>query len=244
MSTLVICFCEKPYYLPAMVVVSNFQSLIVVLRLWWLLIAMKRKKTTNQYGNLVNYIPPFDPNSHIPFSTLFVSSVTDPSSCTLSIWAYFPLKHWVYGGHGKAFHCHRRYPWIYCLHILFCSHIRFTHMLFFPRPPWFLFHQSDPMNPNFVLQIIISINLCEAFLGIAPHFGLWKYLYHRKPRMRDKRHHVVGGASMELRRDQKVDYLDIPLKGNNKGWHYEWFILENHNNSAYSGKQPNLRLAS
>jgi hypothetical protein len=74
-----------------------------------------------------------------------------------------------------------------------------------------------PMNPNFVLQIIISINLCEAFLGIAPHFGLWKYLYHRKPRMRDKRHHVVGGASMELRRDQKVDYLDIPLKGNNKG---------------------------
>jgi hypothetical protein len=46
---------------------------------------MKRKKTTSQYGNLVNCIPLFDPNSHIPFSTLFASSVTDPSSCTLLI---------------------------------------------------------------------------------------------------------------------------------------------------------------
>lgn len=117
-------------------------------------------------------------------------------------------------------------------------------MLFFLGLLDFYSINLTPMNPNFVLQIVISINLCEAFLGIAPHFGLWKYLYHRKPRMRDKRHHVVGGASMELRRDRKVDYLDIPLKGNNKGWHYEWFILENHNNSAHSGKQPNLRLAS
>jgi hypothetical protein len=39
------------------------------------------------------------------------------------------------------------------------------------------------INPNFVLQIIVFVHLCEAFHGILPHFGLWKYLYHCRPRM-------------------------------------------------------------
>ena len=33
------------------------------------------------------------------------------------------------------------------------------------------------LNPNSVLQIVVFVHLCEAFLGILPHFGLWKYLY-------------------------------------------------------------------
>jgi hypothetical protein len=28
------------------------------------------------------------------------------------------------------------------------------------------------LNPNYVLQIVVSVHLCEAFLGILPHFGL------------------------------------------------------------------------
>jgi hypothetical protein len=39
------------------------------------------------------------------------------------------------------------------------------------------------LNPNYVLQIAIFFHLCEAFLRINPHFGLWKYLCHYKPRM-------------------------------------------------------------
>jgi hypothetical protein len=31
-------------------------------------------------------------------------------------------------------------------------------------------------------------------------------------------HQLVGGVSLELRRDRKVDYLDIPLKDSIKGW--------------------------
>jgi hypothetical protein len=34
------------------------------------------------------------------------------------------------------------------------------------------------LNPNSILQISIFVHLCEAYLGIIPHFGLWKYLYH------------------------------------------------------------------
>lgn len=37
----------------------------------------------------------------------------------------------------------------------------------------------------------------QAFLGVVPHFGLWKHLYHCKPGMRDRRLQVVGGASLE-----------------------------------------------
>ena len=28
------------------------------------------------------------------------------------------------------------------------------------------------LNPNFILQVAIFVHLCEAFLGILPHFGL------------------------------------------------------------------------
>jgi hypothetical protein len=39
------------------------------------------------------------------------------------------------------------------------------------------------LNPNSILQISIFVHLCEAYLGILPHFGLWKHLYHCHPGM-------------------------------------------------------------
>jgi hypothetical protein len=41
-------------------------------------------------------------------------------------------------------------------------------------------------------------------------------------------HQLVGGASLELRRGRKAEYLDIPFKDIIKGWCLEWFIVENH----------------
>jgi hypothetical protein len=54
------------------------------------------------------------------------------------------------------------------------------------------------LNPNYVLQIALFVHFCEAFLGILPHFGLWKYLYHCRPGMAGGQHQLVGGASLEL----------------------------------------------
>jgi hypothetical protein len=87
------------------------------------------------------------------------------------------------------------------------------------------------LNPNSILQIAIFVHLCEAFLGILPHFGLWRCLYHYQPDMAGGHHQLVGGASLELRRGRKVEYLDIPLKDIIKGWRLEWFTMENHNKS-------------
>jgi hypothetical protein len=89
------------------------------------------------------------------------------------------------------------------------------------------------LNPNSNLQVTIFVHLCEAFLGILPHFGLWRYLYHCRPGMAGGQHQLVGGASLELRRGRKVEYLDIPLKDNIKGWRLEWFTMENHNKSPH-----------
>jgi hypothetical protein len=98
------------------------------------------------------------------------------------------------------------------------------------------------LNPNSILQASIFIHLCEAYLGILPHFGLWKYLYHCRPGMAGGQHQLVGGASLELCRGRKTEYLDIPLKDSIKGWHLEWFIVENHYKSLppRSGRQPDV----
>jgi hypothetical protein len=102
------------------------------------------------------------------------------------------------------------------------------------------------LNPNSVLQIAVFVHLCEAFLEILPHFGLWKYLYHYRPRMAGGQHQLVGGASLELRRGRKTEYLDIPLKDNMKGLRVEWFTMENHDKSLppRSGRQPDVRMPS
>jgi hypothetical protein len=102
------------------------------------------------------------------------------------------------------------------------------------------------LNPNSIIQVTIFIHLCEAFLGIVPHFGLWRYLYHCRPGMAEGQHQLIDDASLELRRGRKVEYLDIPLKDNIKGWSLEWFTMENHNKSLPPrlGRQLDVRTPS
>jgi hypothetical protein len=59
-------------------------------------------------------------------------------------------------------------------------------------------------------------------------------------------HQLVGGASLEMRRGRKIEYLDIPLKDSIKGWRMEWFIVENHGKSLppRSRRQPDVRAPS
>jgi hypothetical protein len=49
------------------------------------------------------------------------------------------------------------------------------------------------LNPNSILQVSVFVHLCEAFLGVLPHFGLWKHLYHCRPGMAGGQHQLVGG---------------------------------------------------
>jgi hypothetical protein len=121
-----------------------------------------------------------------------------------------------------------------------------------PASPFFRGHLDfydlnlTHLNPNSILQIAIFVHLCEAFLGILPHFGLWRYLYHYQSGMAGGQHQLVGGASFELCRGRKIEYLDIPLKDNIKGWRLEWFTMENQNKSLppRSGRQTDACMPS
>jgi hypothetical protein len=50
-------------------------------------------------------------------------------------------------------------------------------------------------------------------------------------------HQLVGGASLEMRRGRKTEYLEIPLKDSIKGWRLEWFIVDNYGNSLPPGRE-------
>ena len=54
------------------------------------------------------------------------------------------------------------------------------------------------LKPNSIAQIAIFIHLCEAYLGIAPDFNLWRALYHLKGYPSSAHCNVVGGAAFSL----------------------------------------------
>lgn len=52
--------------------------------------------------------------------------------------------------------------------------------------------QVHYLTPNSILHILIFVHLCEAFLGIEPHFDLFQHLFHLKPQPSDTEIDVVG----------------------------------------------------
>ena len=50
------------------------------------------------------------------------------------------------------------------------------------------------LAPNFILNISAFIVVCEAFLRIKPHFGLWLKTFNVKPKVVGRRQAECGGA--------------------------------------------------
>ena len=50
------------------------------------------------------------------------------------------------------------------------------------------------LSPNSFLNISAFIVVCEAFLRIQPHFGLWLKVFNVKPKVVDGQHAECGGA--------------------------------------------------
>ena len=71
--------------------------------------------------------------------------------------------------------------------VVFLTH--FLHGLGFPLHPFvrgLMFYYSldfHDLAPNFVLNILAFIVVCEAFLRIRPHFGLWLKAFNVKPKV-------------------------------------------------------------
>jgi hypothetical protein len=175
-----------------------------------------KRKSQNSAATV---IPPINPNSQLPFAGNHMSVVSESDLLHLVSVGVLPPKElcsWrIY--HGVTVLIEDTHKSVVYIPFLICS-------LGLPISPFFrglfdFYHLNlTHLNPNSILQFSAFVHLCEAYLGILPHFGLWKYLYHCWPGMARGQHQLVGGASLEMRRGRKTEYLDIPLKDSIKGW--------------------------
>ena len=77
------------------------------------------------------------------------------------------------------------------------------------------------------------VTLCEGFLGISPHFDLWRYFFaialqkKREKSGRQELHTPMGYAGIHLWNNRVGEYPLMRLSTSNKGWHSHWFYLKN-----------------
>jgi len=87
--------------------------------------------------------------------------------------------------------------------------------------------QLHHLNPNFFVHISIFVHLCEAFLGIEPHFELFQFLFHLKPQPDSYVLDVVGGVGLQLRQGKDKVYIPYKLGGKVIDWKPKWLYVEN-----------------
>jgi hypothetical protein len=72
------------------------------------------------------------------------------------------------------------------------------------------------MTPNSILHLSIFITLCEAFLGIYPHWDLWRKIFYVKRHNGNDGPPVVGGVGFVV--GKEVNYFDYLMKESVQGW--------------------------
>ena len=87
------------------------------------------------------------------------------------------------------------------------------------------------LAPNFVLNISAFIIVCETFLCIRPHFGLWLKTFNVKPK-------VVRGNQAECRgtmvgKMANVLWLEGSFVETLKGWQSWWFYFTEPHDSKW-----------
>jgi hypothetical protein len=77
---------------------------------------------------------------------------------------------------------------------------------------------------NSITIISTFIHLCEAYLGMTPHFHLWRHFFEMK---KTGKAGVVGSMGFMLRQNMKSECVDLALPDNTTGWKQGWFYLNN-----------------
>jgi hypothetical protein len=77
--------------------------------------------------------------------------------------------------------------------------------------------------PNSITVVSTFIHFCEAYMGISPHFLLWRYFFYVKST--GKRSGPVGAVMFNLRSCLKAEWIDTDLPDNTAGWWSECFYI-------------------
>jgi hypothetical protein len=99
------------------------------------------------------------------------------------------------------------------------------------------------INPNGIFHIAVFVHFCEAFLGIKPHWILFRMFFRVKPQPSANNPRVVRGAGIQMREDAAEQYLSYKLIDSNADWKARWFYITNHHPGLPkpSGRQPRHR---
>ena len=79
------------------------------------------------------------------------------------------------------------------------------------------------LAPNFILNISAFIVVCEAFLRIRPHFGLWLMTFNIKTKVVGGQQAECGGAMVG--KMPNVIWLEGSFVETIKGWQSAWFYI-------------------
>jgi hypothetical protein len=69
--------------------------------------------------------------------------------------------------------------------------------------------QLHQLTPNSLLHIACFVTLCEAFLGIDPHWILWNYLFRLRPSGSLAEIPKLGGGIVSMRSESQ--YLEFQM---------------------------------
>jgi hypothetical protein len=84
------------------------------------------------------------------------------------------------------------------------------------------------LNPNGIFHVSVFVHFCEAFVGIKPHWILFRKFFRAKPQPSTNDPRVVGGAGIQMREDAIDQYLSYKLIESNQDWKSKWFYICNH----------------
>jgi hypothetical protein len=84
--------------------------------------------------------------------------------------------------------------------------------------------QLHQLTPNSILHIACFITLCESFLGIDPHFLLWRSIFQLRPSVSLSKKSELGGACISVRAESK--YLEFSMAASVQGWRTKWFYIK------------------
>jgi hypothetical protein len=75
--------------------------------------------------------------------------------------------------------------------------------------------QLHQLTPNSILHIACFITLCESFMGIEPHFLLWKYLFRLRPSVSLTKKPELGGTVVSVCAESQ--YLEFSMAASVQG---------------------------
>jgi hypothetical protein len=84
--------------------------------------------------------------------------------------------------------------------------------------------QLHQLTPNSILHIACFITLCECFLGIDPHWGLWRRLFFIRRNATRTSVHVGGGSIIFVRAE--AEYFDFKMAESIQNWRKKWVYIK------------------